>query len=71
METTHYSGHYSDWKPIQYLDEDEISTLGEEVLEDFEQENDFEEGEFEDIWEDLYDMFEDAFYSLVDENLGN
>ena len=67
LEITHYSGHYADWKPIQYLDDDEIADLEDSVFDDFE----FEHDEDEYDWEDFHEAFETLFYSLVDENLGN
>lgn len=65
LEVEHYSGHYSDWKPIQYLDDDDIESLEEHVWDDFTYEygDDFE-------WDDFDELFQDAFYKLVDENIG-
>jgi hypothetical protein len=66
VEKMHYSGHYSDWKPIQYLDDAEIEQLEESIWEDFELEERFDDYD----WEDFYETFDEAFYQLVEQNLG-
>ena len=63
FEKTHYSGHYSDWLPIQYLDEDDFGLLEDMIWDDFNYDN----PEFD--WEDFHGIFEDIFYKLVDENI--
>lgn len=61
-----YSGRdfYKDI-PIQYLSEERIESLEEEVFSDFEY--DYEDAD----WEEFHAAFEEVFYNLVDENLGN
>ena len=50
--------------PIQYLSNDSIESIAEEVFDDFEYEYDDAD------WEDFHEIFEEVFYDLVDENLG-
>jgi hypothetical protein len=50
--------------PIQYLSDDSIESIAEEVFDDFEYEYDDAD------WEDFHEIFEEVFYDLVDENLG-
>lgn len=50
--------------PIQYLSEERIESLEEEVFSDF-------ESDYDDVdWEEFHDVFEEVFYDLVDENVG-
>lgn len=50
--------------PIEYLEDDRIDTLEDEVFSDFE----YEYGDAD--WEEFHDVFEEVFYKLVDENIG-
>ena len=51
--------------PIQYLSDDSIESIAEEVFDDFEYEYDDAD------WDEFYAVFEEVFYSLVDENTRN
>ena len=52
--------------PIQYLSDDRIESIAEEVFDDFE--DDFEA--YDADWDEFYEVFEEVFYALVDENTG-
>lgn len=50
--------------PLEHLEDDRIDSLAEEIFSDYEYEYDDAD------WEEFYDVFEEVFYDLVDENLG-
>lgn len=50
--------------PIQYLSEEKIESIEDEVFSDFEYEYDDAD------WEEFHDVFNEVFDALVDENLG-
>ena len=57
-----YSGRGGRSIPIQYLEDDRIDGLEEEVFGDYEY-------ECEDCdWEEFHEIFQDVFYDLVEEN---
>ena len=54
--------------PIEYLEDDRIESLEEEIFSDYEYEYDKQDDE--DDWEEFHEVFEEVFYDLVDENVG-
>lgn len=67
-----YSGRdFYRYIPIENLEDDRIEELNDSVWDDLIFENDLTDDEQDDILDEFNDLFNQAFYALVDENLSN